>query len=312
MMGRPATMAMTTITPEPAGGVLPVDKPVGPTSHDAVAMARRALRTRRIGHTGTLDPFASGLLLLCVDRATRIAEYLTGMDKRYSATIRLGETTDTDDLTGALLAAADASAVGQDAVERALEPLRGALLQLPPRYSAKQRGGERAYVAARQGRELALDPVPVHVHELRLLSFELPLLHVEVHCSSGTYIRALARDLGEALGVGAHLVALRRTAIGPHALEGALSLDGLGDADAVAGAMMTSLDALRHLPRVELDDEAAAAVRHGRRIAAPTDIAAHGTRSVAGAGPIVLAAGGALLGIAELCDGMLQPRKVLQ
>jgi tRNA pseudouridine55 synthase len=297
---------MTAPTAEPAGGVLPVDKPAGPTSHDVVAMARRALRTRRVGHTGTLDPFASGLLLLCIERATRIAEYLTGMDKRYTATIRLGETTDTDDGTGAVIASADASGVTAGEVAAALSRLRGETMQLPPRYSAKQRGGERAYAAARQGRDLALEPVRVHIRELVLLSFEPPLAHVEVLCSSGTYIRAIARDAGAALGVGGHLQALRRTAIGPHAVADALPIDLLGDAAAVARSLLPSLDALPHLRRIDLEPDAAAAVRHGRRVPLPAGLNVSDERVV------MLTAAGELLAVAEPQDGMLQPRKVLQ
>jgi tRNA pseudouridine55 synthase len=299
-------MRMTAPAAEPAGGVLPVDKPAGPTSHDVVAMARRALRTRRIGHTGTLDPFASGLLLLCIDRATRIAEYLSGMDKRYTATIRLGETTDTDDSTGVVIASGDASGVTGVDVEAALVRLRGETMQLPPRYSAKQRGGERAYAAARQGREFALDPVPVHIRELVLLAFEPPLAHVEVLCSSGTYIRAIARDAGAALGVGGHLQVLRRTAIGPHAVADALPVADLADATAVTRALLPALDALPHLRRVDVEPDVAAAVRHGRRVPLPAGLDAHAGEAV------MLAAAGELLAIAEPRDGMLQPRKVLQ
>jgi tRNA pseudouridine55 synthase len=312
--------------PEPAAdGVLPVDKPAGPTSHDVVALARRALRTRRIGHTGTLDPFATGLLLLCVGQATRIAEYLSGMDKRYRATVRLGVTTDTDDDTGGVTAVADTAAVTRHGVEQALAPLRGAVLQTPPQYSAKKRDGERAYTAARQGRTVVLDPVAVHVHELTIVAFDPPRVELEVLCSSGTYIRAIARDLGAALGVGGHLTALRRTAIGPHTVDGALPLESLADEAAVQAALLPAIHALPHLPRIELGDEAAASVRHGRRVrvdagagAAPrADAGAHaeahaGAHAEAHGGPriVVMACGGALLGIGEVVDGVLHPRKV--
>jgi tRNA pseudouridine55 synthase len=284
-------------------GVLRVDKPAGPTSHDAVDRARRSLGTRRIGHTGTLDPFASGLLMLCVGSATRIAEYLSDLDKEYSATVRLGVTTDTDDLTGAPLAEADAGAVTRGQVERALEAQRGTVLQVPPRYSAKKRGGERAYAVARQGRELELDPVPVTIHRLELTAFRPPELDLVVRCSSGTYIRAIARDLGAALGVGAHLSALRRTAIGAHTAGGALSFAGLADPAHAAAALQPTLTALAHLPRHDVDDADAADIRHGRavRVDGADDAAV-----------IAIAAGGRLLGIGELQRGLLKPRKVLQ
>ncbi|MBR9990860.1 MAG: tRNA pseudouridine(55) synthase TruB, partial [Gemmatimonadetes bacterium] len=191
-------------------GVLPIDKPVGPTSHDMVARARRVLGTRRIGHTGTLDPMASGLLLLCIGRATRIAEYLTGMDKRYSAVVRLGVSTDTDDAAGSVIAEHPVAGITEADVERALDRQRGDISQIPSSYSAKKVGGERAYAMARQGREVNLEAVPVSIRELTVTRFDLPDIHIDVTCSSGTYIRAIARDLGADLGVGAHLTALRR------------------------------------------------------------------------------------------------------
>jgi tRNA pseudouridine55 synthase len=282
-------------------GLLPVDKPAGPTSHDIVALARRALGTRRIGHTGTLDPFASGLLLLCAGNATRIAEYLTGMDKRYLATVRLGVATDTDDHTGAVIAESDAAGITADEVEQALQPLRGAVLQVPPRYSAKKREGERAYSAARAGRPVLLDPVQVRVHELVLLSFEPPLARVEVLCSSGTYIRAIARDLGEALGVGGHLTALRRTAVGPHTLDRAISTADLAEPETARAALVPIGEALPHVPVVQLDAGQAAAVRHGRRVR--VDGAAEGM-------VLMQSAGDEAVGIGHVDGGVLQPRKV--
>jgi tRNA pseudouridine55 synthase len=306
-----------TTSPEPAiHGVLPVDKPAGPTSHDVVALARRALHTRRIGHTGTLDPFATGLLLLCVGHATRIAEYLSGMDKRYRAMVRLGIATDTDDHTGVVTAEADASAVTLSAVESALAPLRGAVLQTPPQYSAKKRAGERAYTAARQGREVVLSPVPVLVHELTILSFEPPFVELEVLCSSGTYIRSIARDLGVALGVGGHLTALRRMAIGPHAVTAALPVDRLAETGAAQRALLPIMAALPHLPRVDLDVETVAAVRHGRRVRlGNADIASAGEVGNEGQADqhiVVMAAGDTMVGIGAVTAGVLHPRKVFQ
>lgn len=296
---------MTAAEPE---GVLAVDKPAGPTSHDVVAIARRALRTRRIGHTGTLDPFASGLLLLCVGSATRIAEYVTAMDKRYTATVRLGVATDTDDHTGAVIAEADVGSVTRDAVEAALAAQRGAVMQLPPSYSAKKRDGERAYAAARQGRPLVLDAVPVRISELTITRFELPDVELDVLCSSGTYIRAIARDLGATLGVGAHLTALRRTEIGGHSVADAIPLDAIGDDAAVRGAMIAPLDALGSMPSVELSDDDVAHIRHGRAVRAP---AAAGADPVA-AGTVALAAAGRLIGIGVADgDGMVRPKKVM-
>jgi tRNA pseudouridine55 synthase len=284
-------------------GVLRVDKAPGPTSHDIVARSRRALGTRRVGHTGTLDPFASGLLILCVGRATRIAEYLTGLDKRYEATIMLGIATDTDDHTGAVVAQADVSGIEQGTVEHALSVLRGRVAQVPPQYSAKKRGGERAYAAARAGRPLELEAVQVSIHRLEITSFHPPLVGLDVHCSSGTYIRAIARDLGAALGVGAHLSALRRTAVGAHGLAGALTLEELAEPGRARTALEPVLGALAHLPQQPLDDAAAADIRHGRRIRLADD--------PPDAPVVAITAGGALLGIGERSGGVLRPRKVL-
>lgn len=283
-------------------GVLRVDKAPGPTSHDVVARARRALGTRRIGHTGTLDPFASGLLILCIGRATRFAEYLSGLDKRYEATVRLGVATDTDDDTGTPLATTDVTGITRDEIEAALQPMRGESLQTPPQYSAKKLGGERAYAAARQGRVVELEPVPVRIDRLEITSLDLPLVGLDVTCSSGTYIRAIARDLGARLGVGAHLTALRRTAIGEHHLAGALSLDELGEPGRASAALEPVLSVLQHLPRQELESGAVTDVRHGRAV-----------RTAAADAPVVIMThGDEVIGVAERSGGVLRPRKVLQ
>jgi tRNA pseudouridine55 synthase len=282
-------------------GVLPVDKPAGPTSHDVVARARRALHTRRIGHTGTLDPFATGLLLLCIGRATRLAEYLTGQPKTYEATVRLGTVTETDDATGAVSATSDGwRALMPAHIEEALASHTGRLLQRPPAYSAKKVDGERSYRLARRGDAPVLPPVEVEVFALDLVGSALPDVDIRVTVSAGTYIRAIARDVGEALGVGAHLVRLRRTAVGDHRVDGALSLEGLDDADTVAAALLTPLEALAHLPHIGLAPEQATSIRHGRRVPAPPGVD----------GRVVLAHAGSLVAIAEATEGVLRPRKV--
>ena len=281
-------------------GVLPVDKPVGPTSHDIVGMTRRALHTRRIGHTGTLDPFASGLLLLCIGNATRLAEFLTRLPKRYRARLRLGQQTDTDDLTGRTVAESDGwRAVGPDRFEDVLVRFRGNILQVPAAFSAKQRSGERAYRAARQGRAVALEPVPVHIAELRLAAWDPPHVELDVACSTGTYVRALARDIGEALGVGAHLTALRRTALGSHRVEDALAVDALEDPACVHAALIQPLDALAGMPRLPLDDDQLRHVRQGRALPL-----AHPP------GTIALVAHGELVAIGEADGELIRPRKV--
>lgn len=291
------------MTRGPAEGVLPVDKPPGPTSHDVVRAARRATGVRRIGHTGTLDPFASGLLLLCVGQATRLAEYLTGLEKRYEATARLGAATDSGDADGRVVATSAAwSALTPEAVEAALAGLCGEILQVPPALSAKKVGGTPAHRRVRRGEEVALEPQAVTVHELDLVELALPDLRLRVRCSSGTYVRALARDLGAALGVGAHLTALRRTAVGSFTLRGAVTAEALADGEAVARALLPPLAAVAHLPRVDVDGEGAQHLAQGRRVAAP------GTPDAPEAAATLHEA---LLAVGAVRDGWFHPRKVL-
>lgn len=286
----------------PADFVLPVDKPEGPTSHDIVGAVRRSLGLRRVGHTGTLDPFASGLLLVCVGRATRLAEYLSGLDKTYDAVAKLGETTDTLDREGEVLLRRDAwVGLGPERIGETLAGLRGPQEQLPPAFSAKKVRGEAAHRRVRRGESVELAPASVTIHALELTSLELPLVGLRVRCSTGTYVRALARDLGEALGVGAHLVELRRTAIGAFAVETAIGLDGLDDAEVVRRAAIDPLDALAHLPSFVVDDTEASRLRQGRAVEL-VDGALEGMVAVAHAGE--------LLAIGESAGGVLRPRKV--
>lgn len=210
-------------------GFLMVDKPVGPTSHDVVDMARRALRTRRIGHAGTLDPFASGLLILAVGKATKEISRYVGLDKTYEATMRLGASSDTMDRTGALEQWACAP-VSREALEGALEKFRGVIEQKPPMYSAKKVGGRKLYALAREGKEVERKPALVTIHELELVEYIWPRAKIRCRVSSGTYIRALAHDLGAALGCGAYLEELRRTAIGAFDVKDAVAPDGIGPA----------------------------------------------------------------------------------
>ena len=287
----------------PMNGILPVDKPAGPTSHDIVALARRTLGERRIGHTGTLDPFASGLLLLCVGPATRLAEYLTALPKRYEATLVLGIATDTDDDQGrAVGEPRDHSGVDRAAVEAALAGQRGEILQVPPQFSAKRVEGERMYDVARRGGSVELDPVPVTISRLEITRFAPPAVDFEVECSTGTFIRAIARDVGVALGVGAHLTRLRRTRIGGWRVEDAVAADRLGERDAVLHALVPPADALRHFPTQVLDAADARAVRNGVEIPAriePTD------------GPVALVdPDGSLVAVGSHRGATIHPRKV--
>jgi tRNA pseudouridine55 synthase len=295
-------------------GVLRVDKPEGPTSHDIVARARRALRTRRVGHTGTLDPFASGLLLLCVGTATRLSESLTGLPKSYEAVARLGVRTDTDDLDGVVLEVREGvGALDVGDLDRALATLRGSLLQVPPAFSAKKVGGEAMHRKARRGEVVELPPVSVEVHALERLDWTPPFLRFRVDCSSGTYIRALARDLGEALGVGAHLSALRRTRVGDHTVEGAVSGDALDDAERVAAAWLSPREVLIHLPCLDLTPEQVLRIRMGQRITigagqAPEPPRATGVGNQQGR--LALFMGEELVALAETEGEWILPRRV--
>ncbi len=284
-------------------GVLPVDKPRGPTSHDVVAVARRALGVRRIGHTGTLDPFASGLLLLCVGEATRLAEFLTGMDKTYEATLRLGVATTSGDLDGEAISISEAwRDLAPGTLASALQAFRGSLEQVPPSLSAKKVGGVPAHRRVRRGEEVVLTPQAVTVHELDLLGFEPPEVRLRIRCSSGTYVRSLARDLGNALLVGAHLTELRRTAIGRFGLDEALSLDDLGVEARVAGAIISPLGAVESLARVLVDAASAADLGHGRAV----DVG-----DLPDVGVAVAACGATLVAIGHVRGGRFLPRKVL-
>jgi len=248
------------VTGEPAG-VLVVDKPAGPTSHDVVDRVRQVLRVKRVGHTGTLDPFATGVLPVCVGKATRLARFLAESEKEYLATVRLGFATSTDDLHGEPLGSPQPVAMDRARVEAACCGLRGPILQLPPSFSAKRVRGERSYELARRGLEVDRNVVPVTVHALEVTEVEPTLVRMRVRCSAGTYVRAIARDLGEALGVGGHLIALRRTWSGGFGLEAALAWDDLEG----ARERLRPLSAvLTDLPAVVVGPEGVEALSHGR------------------------------------------------
>lgn len=209
-------------------GFLNIDKPAGMTSHDVVAQIRRAARQKRVGHAGTLDPAATGVLVVALGNATRLIEYVQdSTSKRYLATLHLGITTTTDDAEGQVLETAAVPSLDSAAIERALEPFRGEISQVPPMYSALHHQGRRLHELAREGIVVERAARPVTIEQLDLLDWSSPLLMLDIMCSKGTYIRSLARDLGEALGCGAHLQALRRTAVGTFLIEDAVPLDDL-------------------------------------------------------------------------------------
>ena len=244
-------------------GVLVVDKPAGPTSHDIVDRARRALKTRAVGHTGTLDPFATGVLVLCVGRATRLARFLAAGEKAYRATVRLGFATTTDDVTGAPLGEERPVELADATLLEALAGLVGTFDQVPPAFSARQVGGRRLYELARRGEAVARAATPVTIHALDLVSRAAETIELELRCSAGTYVRALARDLGERLGTGAHLVALRRTRSGAFDLGQAVPADDLARA---AERVIPLSGLLPELPAVRVGEEGRRRLGHGREL----------------------------------------------
>jgi tRNA pseudouridine55 synthase len=317
-------------------GLLVVDKPVGPTSHDVVARVRRILGERRIGHTGTLDPLASGVLPLVIGRATRLARFLSGADKTYEAEVTLGIATDSGDREGHAVGAPYPGALpGHGEVEQALERFRGSFLQRPPALSAKKIGGVRSYTLARQGRigragqpaasagdapapngaaSAAPQAVTVSVSRLEILSYRPPTLLLRVTCSAGFYVRSLARDLGEALGIGGHLSALRRTASGGLTLHEAIALADLDDRGAgrqrAREAAIPISRMLTELPGASLTLEGVRRAVHGRELGADafsTPVAA-GDRFVR-----LLDPEGNLVGVGEpgSAAGVLHPAVVL-
>jgi tRNA pseudouridine55 synthase len=245
-------------------GLLVVDKPGGMTSHDVVARVRRILGTRRVGHAGTLDPMATGVLVLGVGRATRLLGYLSGREKSYVATIRLGAATTTDDAEGELLATGEWSHLMEADVRQALAGFVGEQQQVPSSVSAVKVDGRRSYQLVREGEPVALAPRRVTIHELVVRAVRLPDVEISLRCSSGTYVRAVARDLGAGLGVGGHLVALRRTAVGPFGLTAARSLDDLARDPRL---LPLSDGARAAFPSRQVDADQASAIGHGRRLA---------------------------------------------
>jgi tRNA pseudouridine55 synthase len=243
-------------------GVLVVDKPDGPTSHDVVDRSRRALGTRRVGHTGTLDPFATGVLVLCVGKATRLARFLSAEAKEYHATVRLGFSTTTDDRTGEPLGPPSPAVVDEARLRAACALLLGETLQLPPAYSARRVGGRRLYELARAGAFVERRATPVKVHALEVRAVRGDRVDLDVRCSAGTYVRSLARDLGEALGVGAHLESLCRTRSGAFGLEDAVAWDALTEGAAARLRPLASL--LTDLPSVKVGAAGLDLLRHGR------------------------------------------------
>lgn len=274
-----------------------MDKPTGPTSHDVVARVRKALGLRRAGHTGTLDPFASGLMVVLLDRATRLARFVEQRDKVYLATARLGVSTDTDDVTGQATGGVP-RAVSDAELEDAFRALTGAQHQRPPAFSAKHVDGQRSYQLARRGQAVELPAAAVEIHALDVLERTGDTVTFRARVSSGTYVRAIARDVGEWLGTGGHLTRLRRERIGDLNVASAIPLEAL-TADTVP---LPAVAVVNHLPTASLSADAAEDVRHGRAVPWLGEPAP----------AVALLADGRLIGIATATGTALQPDVVLE
>jgi tRNA pseudouridine55 synthase len=293
-------------------GILLIDKPPGPTSHDVVARLRRSTGERSIGHTGTLDPRATGLLPLVLGRATRLASLLTGGDKTYDATIRLGFATGTDDADGAPVGPVADARPDDAAIDAALDRFRGPIEQRPPAHSAKKVGGHRAYELARREKPVTLLPVPVTVHRLERIGRDGDCVYISVTATSGFYVRALARDLGDALGCGGHLLALRRTRSGPFHVDQAMPLDDAERAGAeVASRLVSAADALPHLPDVTVTEPGLRRATHGNPLL-PEHLEGRWVPLPTGSQPVkVLDPEGRLVALAHSRGGALHPVVVL-
>ena len=255
---------------ESISGFLNVNKPAGMTSHDVVARIRRISRqvhqTKKVGHAGTLDPFATGVLVLCVGAATRLSEYVMNSTKQYRATIHLGISTDTYDVDGTITSQVDSSILTEHNIEQILPQFRGALQQKPPMYSAIKKDGKKLYELARAGQTIELETRPVTIYSLEVVAWDLPYITIDVECSPGTYIRSLAYDIGEMLGVGGHLSMLERRRSGTLAIEESISLDTLINSDNLTQYMRSPGDVLSAWRSIELTDEQSYEIQHGRFI----------------------------------------------
>ncbi|UCE26571.1 MAG: tRNA pseudouridine(55) synthase TruB [Candidatus Coatesbacteria bacterium] len=290
-------------------GALLVNKPSGPTSHDVVDGVRRALGIKRVGHVGTLDPFADGLLVLLVGRATRLAEYLTGYDKAYRATLRLGATTDTEDCTGTLVEEKAVPDLSVEGIEGVFARFEGRIRQRVPAYSAVKVDGERLYRRVRRGADVDTPVREIEIYSLTLVEYDSPEITFDVECSTGTYVRALARDIGEALGCGAHLVALTRTRVGLYELADAVSLDKLKadgvDACLADKAFVPAAEMLPDFPTVGISEEDASNIGNGR------DVTRTNIAKDAGDGAMVkLVLEGRLAAVGRITGDSVRPVKV--
>jgi tRNA pseudouridine55 synthase len=283
-------------------GFLLIDKPANISSHDVIRHLRRVTGIRRIGHAGTLDPLATGLLVVAVGRAARLLEYAQGLPKRYRAVVRLGQSTLSYDAETEVVAERPFAHITPRQIEDALQSFRGDILQKPPAYSAIKRDGQPLYKLARKGQDVTVEPRPVTIYELSLLETRLPELVLDVQCGSGTYIRSLAHDLGELLGCGGHLTALRRTAVGDFSVEQAVPLAALS-AETWQTHLLPLDTAVSHLPRLETTPEDTARLLLGQAIA-------QNTQHTAGQIARAYSADGRFLGIVTAEEEQWKPKKM--
>ena len=306
-------------------GALIIDKPAGMTSHDVVARVRKTVGERRVGHTGTLDPFATGVLVVLIGRATRLAQFLSGAEKEYEGAIRFGYATDTGDATGSRVGPEEPHAkksLSKDEIQAAMASLRGEIEQVPPMYSAKKIQGKKLYEFARVGQEVERQPVRVTIREFEMLSPADELLRanddgsvdlrVRVVCSAGTYIRTLAEDLGQKLGVGSHLAELRRTRAGPFQIDRAITLEKLAEVcklEMLDDALVSPYSALSHLPVIELDTDQARRTMHGLEL----ELAHDGPQSLTDGEAIRLSLNNELIAVGrfDATQGVIHPAVVL-
>jgi tRNA pseudouridine55 synthase len=286
-------------------GVLNINKPSGVTSHDVVESVRKILHEKRIGHTGTLDPLATGVLVLCAGRATRIAQYLEAGEKEYKAIMRLGVTTDTLDAEGLILETRSYAPPDQQKIVDVLQAFIGTIMQRPPAFSAVKVAGVPSYKLAREGKAELLKPRSVTIYSIELTAFEDPVVSLLVRCSKGVYIRTLCSEIGDALGMGAHLIGLERTRSGRFSIDGALTLDRLQEMMTAGNAeqVITPIDeALAAFPAIRISEAETVRVLHGNQISCPSSFANITSDHIRLHSPA-----GRLLGLARIVAGVLKP-----
>ena len=289
-------------------GLLNLNKPCGWTSFQVVKTVRKLSGERKVGHTGTLDPSARGVLLLCLGKATKVSSHLLAEDKEYLARIRLGETTDTDDATGRRLSSSPIPLMGRGRMEEICMSFVGETEQTPPLFSALKFGGERLYKIARRGGSVELKPRMVEIKKMSLINYELPIIEIRVACSKGTYIRALARDIGRKAGCGAYLLSLVRTRLGDFSIEDALEIEELRDAEDVKSHLLPVGSGLR-CPRLTVEDSDLARVSHG--VALNREELRGAANLVEGETLLLENRNGGVVALARVTGSLIKPFRVL-